>query len=124
MKNLKSATAKMGNYTFNKVLDTTASGIQLSQWKTINYIEEAANLMQKRLNGNLPADASMEVKSINMDLGPISGKGERLLIRAQFFAQNKNALQLKIFLHEQMKKGKACRIALAVYDINITRPAA
>lgn len=124
MKNLKSASAKVRNYTFNKVLDTTASGIQLSQWKTINYIEEAANYMQKRLNGNLPADAEMKIKAINMDLAPISGKGERLLIRAQFFAVDKNLLQLKVYLHEQMKKGKATRIALAVYDINITRMAA
>lgn len=77
--------------------------------------------MRSRLDAIMDNPWKHQVAGVNLELSEISGKGRRLMLKAQVYRVSNQELNLKVFAHELLADGKARRVARAVYNIRIVR---
>lgn len=94
---------------------------KLNEWNILRMLEDMSDKMRTRLNGIMDNPWKHEVAGVNLELSEISGKGRRLMLKAQVYRVSNQELNLKVFAHELLADGKARRVARAVYNIKIVR---
>ena len=94
---------------------------RLNEWNTLLLLEDMSGKMRARLDAVLDNPWTHQVSGVSLELSELSGKGRRLMLKAQIYRMNNQELLLKVFAHELLIDGKAKRVARAVYQIKLVR---
>lgn len=94
---------------------------KLNEWNILRLLEDMSVKMRSRLDAIMDNPWKHQVAGVNLELSEISGKGRRLMLKAQVYRVSNQELNLKVFAHELLADGKARRVARAVYNIRIVR---
>lgn len=94
---------------------------KLNEWNLLRMIEEMCETMRSRIDAVMEQHYLQKVSGVNLQFSEISGKGKRLMLKAQVFRISNQEMQLKVFAHELLADGKAVRVARAVYQIRVLR---
>lgn len=94
---------------------------QLTEWNILRLIEDMGERMRQRLEGIMDPNLETNVGGVKLELSEITGKGRRLMLKAQIYRVSNQELQLKVFAHEMLPEGKTSRVARAIYQLNISR---
>lgn len=96
---------------------------KLNEWNILRLIEDMSNRMRTRLDSVIDNPWKHSVSGVNLELSKISGKGRRLMLKAQFYRISNSEMTLKVFAHEILSDGKAVKVARAIYQINVVKSA-
>ena len=77
--------------------------------------------MRARLDSVINNPWKQSVSGVNVEFTKISGKGRRLMLKAQIYRISNNEMTLKVFAHEILSDGKAIKVARAVYQIQVIK---
>lgn len=104
----------------HKVIPLRDQPDELSEWQALQIIEDSAEDMRDRLQQILPENIEQHVSQVKLELQvkPISAK---LFLKAQFYEMGKKDILLKVFVYQQTHKGKAVKLARAVYHLDISQ---
>ncbi len=93
----------------------------LNQWNLLKLVEDMSNQMRTRIDSVIDGPWKQVVAGVNLELTEVSGKGRRLMLKAQIYRVSNQELTLKVFAHEMLGEGKTTKVAKAIYHINIVR---
>lgn len=88
------------------------------QFKILELIENMALNLRARLDDVLPDHIGHQVAQVKLELldDPIDAP---VLYKAQFYKHDRRNFQLRVYAHQQSKKGKGVKLARAVYYIKL-----
>jgi len=120
MKNYLRILENSKRHSLHKVIPLRDQPDELSEWQALQIIEDSAENMRHRLQQILPEHLEQNVCQVRLELQqkPISAK---LFLKAQFYEMGKKDMLLKVFVYQQTNKGKALKLARAVYHLDISQ---
>lgn len=88
------------------------------QFSILQMIEDLSLVLRQRLEEVLPSHLGHHVSRVKLELidTPIDAP---ILYRAQFYRHDRKNFQLRVYAHQQGKKGRGVKLARAVYHISI-----
>lgn len=118
MKSFLKVLEKSKKHSFQQVIPLRDQPDELSEWQALQIIEKSASAMRDRLQQVLPDEMEQSVSQVKLDIQgkPVSAK---LFIKAQFYEMSKREALLKVFVYQQTHKGKAVKLARAVYHLDL-----
>lgn len=108
----------------NKVMQPGSPEYPEGEWQALKLIESLAEMMIRRTSAALPRGYDLRVSGVNFNRFERSGYRGKLLLKAQLYpagSEGRRKGLLKVFIHEEDRKGKTKRLARAVYYLHIGR---
>lgn len=100
---------------------TIGADEKLNEWNILRLIEDMCGRMRAHLDAVIDDPWKQRVGGVKLEFTKVSGKGRRLMLKAQIYRVSNQELSLKVFAHEMLGEGKTARVARATYQIHIER---